>query len=61
MVNWKVVLVVIIVAVLVMAVGMWYGYQYASEREDIPPEGHHKPSDTMFRHHNLHSVGVLCL
>ena len=46
MVNWKVVLVVVIIAVLVMAIGMWFGYRYASEQEDIPPEGHYAPTDT---------------
>ena len=46
MVNWKVVLVVIFVAILAMAVGMWFGYQYVSEQEDISPGGHHEPPDT---------------
>lgn len=39
MVNWKVALVVVIIAVLVMAVGMWFGYRYVSEQDDISPEG----------------------
>lgn len=52
MVSWKVVLVVIIVAILVMAIGMWFGYRYASEQEDIPPEGHYTPSDTALPHQN---------
>ncbi len=46
MVNWKVVLVVIVVAILAMAVGMWFGYRYVSEQEDISPGRHHDPSDT---------------
>ena len=46
MVSWRVVLAVIIVAILVIAIGMWLGYRYASEQEDIPPEGHYAPSDT---------------
>ena len=53
MVSWKVVLVVIMVAALVMAVGLWFGYRYASEQEDIPPEGHYAPSNTVSPRHNL--------
>lgn len=53
MVNWKVVLVVIVFAILVMAVGMWFGYRYASEQEDIPAEGHYEPSDTVLPRYNL--------
>ena len=53
MVSWWVVLVVIVVAILVMAIGMWFGYRYASEQEDIPPEGRYAPSDTTLPHHNL--------
>ena len=52
MVSWRVVLAVIIVAILVMAIGMWFGYRYASEQEDIPPEGHYTPSDTVLPRHN---------
>ncbi|MYB93426.1 hypothetical protein F4054_13960 [Candidatus Poribacteria bacterium] len=52
MVSWKVVLAVISVAILVMAIGMWFGYRYASEQEDIPPEGHYTPSDTTLSRHN---------
>ena len=47
MVSWKVVLVVIIVAALAIAIGMWFGYQYASEQEDISPEGWREPSNTV--------------
>ena len=53
MVSWKVVLVVIIIAILVMAIGMWLGYRYASEQEDIPPEGYYEPPDTLLPRHNL--------
>ena len=53
MVSWKVVLVVIIFAILVMAIGIWFGYRYASEQEDIPPEGYYEPSDTVLPRHNL--------
>ena len=52
MVNWKVVLVVIIIAILSMAVGMWFGYRYVSEQEEISPEGHHEPSDAALARHN---------
>ena len=52
MVSWRVVLVVIIVAILVMAIGMWFGYRYTSEQEDIPSEGHHKSPDTALPRHN---------
>ena len=53
MVSWRVVLAVIVVAILVMAIGMWFGYRYASEQEDISPEGHREPSDTALPRHNL--------
>ena len=52
MVSWKVVLVVIVVVILTMAVGMWFGYRYVSEQEDISPEGHHEPSDTVLPRHD---------
>ena len=52
MVSWKVVLVVIIAAILIMTIGMQFGYRYASEQEDIPPEGHYEPSDTALPRHN---------
>lgn len=52
MVSWRVVLAVIIVAILVIAIGMWFGYRYASEQEDIPPEGYHEPSDITLPRHN---------
>ena len=53
MVSWKVVLVMIVVIILTMAVGMWFGYRYVSEQEDISPEGHHEPSATVVSRHNL--------
>ena len=52
MVTWKVVLIVIGIAALAMAVGMWLGYQYVSEKEDISPEGWYLPSDRPAPHHN---------
>ena len=52
MVTWKVVLVAIGIAALAIAAGMWLGYQYVSEKEDISPEGWHIPSDTGVPHHD---------
>lgn len=31
MVSWKIALVVIVITILVVAIGMWFGYQYVSE------------------------------
>ena len=59
MVTWKVVLVVIIVAILVMTIGVWFGYQYVSEQEDISPEGWHEPSDSVSPRHSLPLAGHL--
>ena len=42
MVSWKVALVVVIVAALMLAVGMWFGYRYGSEQDDISPEGRYE-------------------
>ena len=50
MVNWKIALVVVIVVVLVMAVGMWLGYRYVSEQNDISPEGWRERSHTTDLH-----------
>ena len=52
MVNWKVALVVVIIAVLVMAIGMWFGYRYVSEQDDISPEGWREDSNTTGLHLN---------
>ena len=46
MVSWKVILAVIIIAALAIAIGMWFGYRYVSEQDDISPEGRRKPSNT---------------
>lgn len=40
MVNWKVVLIVLAIAILLMAIGMWLGYRYISEQDDIHYEAH---------------------
>ena len=47
MVNWKIALIVIVIAVLVVAIGMWFGYQYVSEQDDISPEGRRESPNTM--------------
>ena len=47
MVSWKIALVVIAIAILVVAIGMWFGYQYVSEQNDISPEGWREPSKMM--------------
>lgn len=52
MVNWKVALVVVVIAVLVMAIGMWLGYRYVSEQDDISPEGWREDSNTTRWHLN---------
>lgn len=53
MVTWKVVLVVIAIAILLMAIGMWLGYRYISEQDDIDyqarnqlPDMDYFPKDT---------------
>lgn len=46
MVSWKIAFVVIIIVALVMAIGIWFGYRYASEQDDISPEGWLVPSNT---------------
>lgn len=57
MVNWKIALVVVILAVLVMVIGMWLGYRYVSEQDDISPEGWREDSNTTDLH--LHELFVL--
>ncbi len=47
MVSWKIVLVVVIIAALAIAIGMWFGYRYASEQEDISPNAWREPSNIM--------------
>lgn len=50
MVNWKIALVMIVIAILVVAIGMWFGYQYVSEQDDMSPMGWREPSNTMSSH-----------
>ena len=47
MVNWKVALVIVIIIALVMAIGVWFGYRYVSEHDDISPEGWRKDANTI--------------
>lgn len=54
MVTWKLALAVIIIAILLILTGMWFGYRYVRQQEDISPEartfslpviaGHIRPS-----------------
>lgn len=48
MVTWKVVLVVIVVAILFMAIGMWLGYRYISEQDDIDYQARNQPPDIKY-------------
>lgn len=45
MATWKVVLVVIGVGILLMLIGMWLGYRYISEQNEIQPKAQHEPSN----------------
>ena len=47
MVNWKIALFVIVIAILAVTIGMWFGYQYVSEQDDISPEGRREPTNIM--------------
>ena len=47
MVNWKIALTVIVIAILAVAIGMWFGYQYVSEQDDTSTEGRREPSNIM--------------
>lgn len=46
MVSWKIALVVIAIAILVVAIGMWFGYQYVLEQDEPSPEGSREPPET---------------
>ncbi|MCE2401871.1 hypothetical protein J4G08_13415 [Candidatus Poribacteria bacterium] len=54
MVTWKVVLVVIGIGILLIAIGMWLGYRYISEQDEILPNAQHKPSN-MEPHSHLYT------
>ncbi len=55
MVTWKVVLVVIGIGILFMAIGMWLGYRYISEQDEIRSNAQHESSNQelplVFIHH----------
>ena len=55
MATWKVVLIVTVTAILLMAIGMWLGYRYISEQDDIHPKGLNNPSnpESLIRHAHL--------
>lgn len=44
--TWKAVLVVIAIGVLLMLIGMWFGYRYISEQDEIRPKTGHEPHNT---------------
>lgn len=46
MVTWKVVLIVIAIGILLMAIGMWLGYRYISEQDEIRPMAQLVPDTT---------------
>ena len=50
MVNWKIALVAIVIAIFAVAIGMWFGHQYVSEQDDITPEGVCEPSNPADSH-----------
>lgn len=56
MVSWKIALFVILIAVLVMAIGMWFGYRYVSEQDDISPEGWRERPHRTGSHLNLYAL-----
>ena len=47
MVSWKIALVVVMIVVLVMAIGVWFGYRYVSEHDGLSPEGWRERSNRM--------------
>lgn len=50
MVSWKVAFVVVIIVALVMAIGMWFGYRYVSEHDDLAPDGWLERPNTIGSH-----------
>lgn len=61
---WKVVLIVVAIGILFMAIGMWLGYRYISEQDDIRYDAWDKTSNTTFQtadvmfHHFLDHTDV---
>ena len=54
MVSWKVALIVVIIVALVMVIGVWLGYRYVSEHDDISPDGWRERSNTTGTHLHLY-------
>ena len=54
MLTWKVVLVVIAIALFLMAIGMWLGYRYISEQDDIHYEARNELLYTKFPFGHAH-------
>ena len=50
MVSWKIALVVIVIAILAVAIGMWFGYQYVLEQDEPSLEGSREPPETLNFH-----------
>ncbi len=46
---WKVVLIVVAIGILFMAIGMWLGYRYISEQDDIRYDVRDKTPNTVFQ------------
>lgn len=61
MVTWKVVLVVIALAILFMAIGMWLGYRYISEQDDIDYQARNQKSYIEFLPMDMHTYPVVIL
>lgn len=60
MVTWKVILVVIAIAILLMAIGMWLGYRYISEQDDIHYEAQNEPPNIEYPL-NTHKYPIIFL
>lgn len=61
MVTWKVVLVVIALAILFMAIGMWLGYRYISEQDDIDYQARNQKSYIEFLSMDMHTYPAVIL
>ncbi len=47
--SWKVVLIVVAIGILFMAIGMWLGYRYISEQDDIRYDAQDTTPNTVFQ------------
>ena len=61
MVTWKVVLVVVAIAILLMAIGMWLGYRYISEQDDIHYEAQNQLQSIEFFSMDMNTYPVIIL